>query len=177
MAYKKIGGLFPVVCTTACGSGGTAAFEAVNTGLSVTDRVGWLLKFVEDFSMSNATAATFDNNADDVSYGLSLSNTLTPTSPGTAIILPQTKWMATISRIDIGTAASGGFDLSPRIFNYDTSEDSGIIMVPQPLYSFCGCSTNLNGTFTSLFRAWFQAVQLTDQDYFNMLQANQLLVA
>lgn len=177
MSYKKIGGLFPVVCSTASQSGGAINFESVNTGLSVTDRVGWLLKFVEDFSPAGLTSTLFADAGDNVSYGLALSNSINPTSPGTALILPQMKWVATLRRADFGTAASGFEQNLPVIYNYDTAEDAGIIMVPQPLYSFCGASTSITGAFTSLFRAWFQAVQLSDADYFNMLQANQLLVA
>lgn len=176
MAYKKIGGLFPVLCQTLTGATGNTTFDVVNTGLSTTDRVGWLLKYVEDYSLLTGNGASFGANGDVVAYGLSLTNSMGTVTFQEMLTYPQTKWMGVIIRHDIGTAASGQYDSGPVLYNYDTSEDAGILMVPQPLFAFAGCSSVLNGAFASTFRCWFQAVQLSDQDYFNMLQANQMLV-
>lgn len=179
MAYKKIGGVFPVTCSTTCGAGGggSPVYEQVNTGLSITDRVGWLLKRVEDFSASSAATGVFDTANDKATYGLILSNGLGVVSLGGVLNVPQAKWVGNVTRKDVGAAASGQFSTYPQIFDYSMGgEDDGILMVPQPLYSFC-LGEGLTANFTSLFRAWFQAVQLTDADYFNMLQANQMIIA
>lgn len=177
MPLKVLGGSFAVAIDVTYNSGGgSVIYDPVNTGLSTTDRIGWVLEKMEDFTV--ASTAQFDTTADNGYYGLCLSNQINLTGGlSTVLSVPQVKWTGYIQRFDFGTAATGAFYQRPVLFDYTSMPDGGILMVPQPLYAFVFASGITGGTFTFKARAWFHAVQLTDADYFNLLQSNQLLTA
>lgn len=175
MALKLIGGSFPVsfqITVPAASSGIT--YEAVNTGLSVTDRIGWLLQKVEVFGPTSNALISSSNVG--VQFGISVSNTMTFATLTDAMVLPQIKFACQFRRYDLGTAASGIVEYIPKVYDYTNLSDGGQLIVPQPLYGWVQPMTVSSAT-PFLWRAWFQACQLTDADYFNMLQANQMLVA
>jgi len=177
MALKTIGGSFPVSCQVAAASASTDYFEQVNNGLSVTDRIGWLLQMVEDFT--DPAAAALNAEGDGIVYGLCLTNAVKFANVGITGLMdaPQYKWFSQLTRHDFGTAATGEISRFPRVFDFRNLSDGGILMVPQPLYAFASNNGGVSASITIRFRAWFQAVQLSDADYFNMLQANQILTA
>lgn len=175
MALKLIGGTFPVSMQIAVATASTDYFETVNNGLSVTDRVGWLLQRIEDYT--EPTPAALNADGDGVIYGLTLTNSVKYQDVGITGILnaPQYKWVQTIYGRYFGTAASGEMSRAPRVYSFDSLLDGGLLMVPQPLYVFGSANGGMSASVTVMFRCWFQAVQLTDADYFNLLQANQIL--
>lgn len=176
MALKLIGGSFPVSMQIVISGASQDKFEAVNNGLSTTDRIGWLLQRVEDYTDPTPAAVP---SGFQIAYGITLTNSVLFQNVSIQGILntPQYKWVQTFSRRDIGTAATSERPRLPKVYSFNDLPDGGLLMVPQPLYVFGSSDSGLAATVTVMLRAYFQAVQLTDADYFQLLQANQLLTA
>lgn len=176
MALKLIGSTFPVSMQTSVSPNSTN-YDIVNTGLSITDRVGWLLQRIEDFTRPESTR--FNGDGDGIIYGLSVQNLLLIHTSTLEIVLnnPAYKWVQTMYRYDYGTAASANISLSPKTYDFTALPDGGLLMVPQPLYMFASANPGVALAVNVNFRAYFQAVQLADSDYFNILQSNQILLA
>jgi len=148
----------------------TLTFEKLETGMSIYDKVGWVVQRVEFTSIG--VQALMNGSGDYVVAALTMSNQMTDiSSENPAVILSVAK-----QRVDFGTAASGMMVNEPSFLDYTTLAGGGILVLPNPLYLGVK-GTGLTGASTFQMKVYFQAVTLTDADYFNLVQARQILVS
>lgn len=149
----------------------TLTFEKLETGLSIYDKIGWVISRIE-YKIGGLTLAQFNGTGDTLTFALTMTNTLTALAADNPAVLFQ----RAIVRHDIGTAASGLLVDNTWNADYSTLPGGGLLVLPNPLY-FGVVGASLAGAATIVCRIFFQALELTEQDYFNLVQARQLLVS
>lgn len=149
----------------------TLTFEKLETGLSVYDKVGWIIQRLE--WKPGATAfAMFNGSGDTLSLAVTMTNTLTSLANDNPAILFKRDFV----RVDLGVAAAGS--IVDTIFeqDYSTLAGGGILVLPSPLYGAI-VGGGLTAAATGFIRIYFKAIELSDTDYFNLVQARQLLIS
>lgn len=172
MANKSIAGNFAsqAVLSVTETAANTLTFTKLETGLSVYDKIGWVLNRVE-FRLGSGVPALFNASGDFLQIALSMSNSLTALSDDDPAI--YTNLM--LYRVDYGTAASGM--LEPNLYSQDFSglPQGGILILPNPLYLGVRGSS-LTAASSVVARIYYTAIELSDTDYFNLVQSRQLLI-
>lgn len=152
-------------------SANTLTFDKLETGMSVFDKVGWVVQRIE-WRLSSTVPALFNTAADTLSMALTASNTLTTLTDSDPAIYNIKR----LVRVDIGTAASGM--IMPMDFVSDLSglAGGGILVLPNPLYVGI-VGGGLSGPATVVTRLFVVPVELSNEDYFNLVQSRQLLIS
>jgi len=148
----------------------TLTFTKLETGLSVYDKIGWVIARVE-WRPSSGTYALFNGTGDVLDCALTMSNGLTALSESDPAIYNFRKFL----RLDFGTAANASIFSSTYIDDFSTLPGGGLLVLPNPLYLGIK-GTGLTAGATMFTRIFFKAIELSDQDYFNLVQARQLLI-
>lgn len=149
----------------------TLTFEKLTTGLSVYDKIGWVICMVK-YSLGGSTRAAFNGTGDILSAGLTMTNSLTSLGDND----PSIYDIIRIQRTDFGTAANAYLEPLEFIHDYSMLPGGGLLVLPEPLY--CGIAgSSLAAAAQVVTRIYFQPVELNDQDYFNLVQARQLLIS
>lgn len=151
----------------------TLTFEKLETGLSIYDKVGWMLQRAE-FTLGAGTRALFNSSGDTLAMALTMTNTLAAAQ--VRADNPAVYAMRVLERTDYGTAAVAILDDTSYVMDFSNLSGGGIMMLPNPLY-FGIVGTGLAGPSTVIARMFYKAVELNDQDYFNLVQARQLLIS
>lgn len=150
---------------------GTPAFTKIETGMSVYDKIGWLISRVE-WAVPIATFNLMLDNSDAILGGLTMSNALTSLGDYTDDRL-YFSFKQALGKY--GTAASGFLYQQPVVSDFSTFPEGGILILPQPLYlGVQGVSLASAATVTA--RVWYKAVTLNQDDYTNLVQSRQLLI-
>lgn len=162
---------FPVVFGLVESAANTLTFEKIDSGVSVTDRVGWILERME-IHLPLAVPLLFNSSGDGLEVGLSSNGTLSTL----ALDNPSIKALFAYERFDFGTAANAVFTLNVIQVDYSSMSGGGILMLPNPLYGFIQ-GTGLSAAASANLKCWFKAYELTDSDYFNLVQSAQLILS
>jgi hypothetical protein len=172
MAGKEIKDLYTsrAVLTVTESAGNTLTWEKLETGLSVYDKIGWVISKIK-WTPYPASYAQFNSSGDTLSMNLTMSNNITTLSISDPAIYAQ----KILLRTDLGTAASGAIRAIDFEDDFSTLPGGGLMVLPNPLYLGVQ-GTGLAAACTVSAQIFFQAIQLSDQDYFNMFQARQILI-
>jgi len=162
---------FPVVFKLEMSAANTLTYETLQTGLSPKDRIGWVIQRVE-VQLAGGTLGLFNSTADTLQFGLVQNNTLTTLSQEN----PQVKYTRKLERIDYGIAASGFIADMTYFDDFSGLSGGGILIVPQPLYGFI-TSTGLSAAATVALKVYIKEIQLSDSDYFNIVQNTQIMLS
>ncbi len=149
----------------------TLTFEKLETGLSVYDKIGWVVCRVE-FKIRATVPALFNGTGDYLEMALTITNSITTLADDNPAVLVK----KLLLRTDFGTAANAGINDTTYIYDYSNLPGGGLLTLPNPLY-FGLVGTGLTGAATVTCRLFFKAIQLNDQDYFNLVQSRQLLIS
>lgn len=149
----------------------TLTFEKLTTGLSVYDKIGWVICMIK-YSLGGSSRAQFNGTGDILTAGLTMTNSLSSLADND----PSIYDLIRIQRTDFGTAANAVLEPLEFVHDYSKLPGGGLLVLPEPLYSGIAGS-GLAGACQIVTRIFFQPVELTDQDYFNLVQARQLLIS
>lgn len=147
----------------------TLTFEKVESGMSIYDRVGWVLNRVE-WMVAIASMNLILDQSDGITCGVATSNSMSSVSDTDPNILFRTR----ISQVDNGTPATSELVVSPIVQDFSGMPGGGILVLPNPLYVFV-LGQSLASAVTVSMRAWFTSVELSDDDYFLLAQVRMLL--
>jgi hypothetical protein len=164
---------FPVLFAPVESAAGTLTFTQVQTGISINERIGWVIQRIE-LSLSAATIALMNATAEHMEVGISNSNSFSSTNMNDQN--PQIRWMARISRTDYGTAANGFLEFFPKVYDYTQLSGGGILTLPTPIYGFI-LMTGGATVASANIKVYVKAIDLSDSDYFNLLQSSSLLLS
>lgn len=173
MAKTQVGDNFTsqaVFNVTESGSN-TLTFEKLETGLSVYDKIGWVIQRI-DWKFNIGSFALMNTSGDFLTAALTITNTLSTLGDENPAVLDIVKF----GRHDIGTAASGLIINPLFVHDYSTLSGGGILTLPNPLYVGV-VGYGLSGPASIIARLFFKAIELSDTDYFNLVQARQLLIS
>lgn len=172
---------FPVVFEVGLPSAvGTPSFEQVQPQTSINDKLGWIIHRAELFLPTEAYAAFWAATAPfTIEMGLSNSNAFTTPKADNPAIKVRMR-----SVFQIATAAAGTTsriqDNQPLVQDFTTLPGGGLLMLPYPLFGYTFISGTLPAAVAGVntyLKLLVSQVQLTDADFFAILQANQLLIS
>lgn len=172
MASKSIAGEYASSATVTVieSAANTLTFEKLEAGISIYDHVGWVLTRVE-WRPRVAAYQQFNGSGDALQMALTMSNALAALSDSD----PSTYAMKTIARLDLGTAASGAIFPTSLVDDFSGLPGGGLLVLPSPLYLGVAGS-GLAAATTVTVKMYFKSIDMTQDDYFNLVQARQLLL-
>lgn len=148
----------------------TLTFQKLEAGLSPLERVGWILQRVE-FKVSAAVYGFFNSTGDSLKMALTVSGQLT----GLVDTDPALIAVRTITRVDYGAAASGFIADTVFTQDYSTLQGGGLLVLPNPIYLGV-VGTGLSNASGISARLYFIPIELSSDDYFNLVQSRQILI-
>lgn len=144
-------------------------YEKIESGMSIYDRIGWVLSRVE-WMVPVGTRNLLLDQSDEITMGLATSNSMATISDTDPNVLSRLR----ISVADFGTAANSLLIDDPIVQDYTGLPGGGLLVLPNPLYVFMD-SESVASAGSIAARAWFTSVDLSDEDYFLLAQARMLL--
>ena len=148
----------------------TLTFLKLETGISISEKIAWIVSRVEYFTTFNA--AIFDASGDHLAFGLSVGNAFAAPSVLERAILDFND----IAREDLGAAASGIFSKTPYLKDYSTLPRGGLLVPPAPFYAWCK-GTGLTAAATIHVRLYYTTLTLTTEDYWELVESYRPLTA
>lgn len=149
----------------------TLTFKKLETGISLTEKVAWVIARVE-YWPDPLNAAQFNGTGDLFAYGLSVSNAFAGPTPVETAILD----FNAIYREDLGAAASGFFLQRPFTKDFTSLPSGGIIVPPSPLYLYAkGTGLVAAGNVTA--RIYYTLLTLAVDQYWELVEARRILTS
>jgi len=149
-------------------SANTNTFEKFDFPFSIMDKVGLLISRVEYWFTS---LVYLDSSTDYVVGALTVSKN---TSSLTDIEDPTIIDSMRVLRQDLGTAASGFFFTQPFTRDFSTLPGGGLLVAPNPLYLAVG-SYNAGGVVGVSFRMYYTAVELSPEEYWQLVESRRII--
>lgn len=149
----------------------TLTYEGIQTGLSIYDHIGWVIGRVE-WRLGPTTMALFNASGDYLTAALTMSNNLTALVDTDPQVICIRRW----DRLDFGTAASGSITPNLLADDYTGLPGGGLLVLPNPIWGAI-VGNGLTGAAGCTIKIFFRPIPLKDADYFNLVQARQLLVS
>lgn len=171
MASKSIAGEYVslAILTGVESAANTLTFEKLESGISIYDHVGWVLSRVE-WRLTGGTLALFNGTGDALSSALLMSDKPTSLVDDDPAIYVKRAW----TRLDFGTAANARIESTTWVDDYSNLPGGGLLVLPTPLYLGLQGS-GLTGAATVYAKLFFKSIDMSNEDYFNLVQARQLL--
>jgi len=147
----------------------TLTFKKLETGISLTEKVGWVINRVE-YYLSALNVTQFNAAADTLYYGLALGNGFSVPAVDRNEIIDYNS----IERIDLGAVATGYFLLKPFIKDLSTLPGGGILIPPAPLYLWAK-GESLAAAAIVTARIHYTMRNLKVDEYWELVEARRVL--
>jgi hypothetical protein len=159
------------ILTTTESAANTLTFKKLETGISVNQKIAWVISRIEYF-VSSLLAANFNGDGDNLSFGLCASSTF-----ASAIIEENSIFdFNNIQRADFGTAASALQLHQPFLKDFASMPSGGIIIPPAPLFGFAK-GTGLVSACSVAARIYYTELELAESDFWQLVQARRPLTS
>lgn len=147
----------------------TLTFKKLETGISLSEKVAWIINRIE-YTRINVNATNFNGDNDSFSYGLSVSNAWVSANIQEPTIIDYN----VVFRRDIGAAATGIFLDEPKIKDFASMPGGGIIVPPVPLWGYA-VGGGLGAAMTVYMRLWYTLLQLSVDQYWELVEARRVI--
>jgi len=147
----------------------TLTFKKLETGISLTEKVAWVLSRVE-YVPTTPSNSVFNGDGDSLYFGLSLSSSFTSVGLTENTIIDYNQ----MTRLDFGTAASSYLYLRPMIKDFSNLPGGGILIPPNPLYLFAQ-GTGLASATSVIARMHYSLLPLSVDQYWELVEARRVL--
>lgn len=149
----------------------TLTFKKLETGISVNQKVAWIISRIEYF-ISSVLAANFNGDGDNLSFGLSASSTFA------AAIIEENSILDfnNIQRADFGATATSLQIRQPFLKDFASLPGGGIIIPPAPLFAFAKGS-GLVSACSVAARIQYVELELAESDFWQLVQARRPLTS
>lgn len=147
----------------------TLTFQKLETGISINDKVAWLLNRVEYFPPAFSNAI-FNGDGDGFDFGLSVSNSWSTVSAQEVTIID----LNTIARRDFGAAAVTIREESPVLKDFSNLPGGGVLVPPVPFYLWAKGS-GLASAGALVARIHYTLIQLATDQYWQLVEARRVL--
>lgn len=155
--------------TTVESAANTLTFKKLETGISLTEKVAWVINRIE-YILSGFTSANFAADADGVQFGLSVSNAFATPTLNEVTILDFNQLHVTI----VGAVVSKEWHQQPTIKDFASMPSGGIIVPPTPLYGWV-LGQALTSAITVNARIWYTLLELATDQYWELVEARRVL--
>lgn len=157
------------ILTTTETAANTLTFKKLETGISLSEKVAWIIARIEYFPTPN-TAAQFNGDGDVLYFGLSVSAAFAAAALSEQTVLD----MNALFRLDFGAAATAHIISRPIIKDFTSLPGGGIIVPPSPLYGFVQ-GNGLVSAATVVARIHYTLRTLKVEDYWELVEARRVL--
>lgn len=157
------------ILTTTESAINTLTFKKLETGISMTEKVAWVICRVE-YLLNLNTAGQFNSDSDYCQYGLSVSSAFSNIVLSETTILDYNQ----MTRTDFGAAASGGFSYQPIIKDFSSLPGGGILVPPAPLYGYVK-SSGCVAAQSVYARINYTLLTLSVDQYWELVEARRVL--
>lgn len=147
----------------------TLTFKKLETGISLTEKVAWIINRVE-YILGSMVAAQFNADADKQLFGLSLSNAFSIPALDEISIID----FNFVQRRDFGAAANAIWTEGPYVKDFSSLPGGGIIVPPSPLYLY-SVGTSLVGASNVVARIHYTLRTLAVDEYWELVEARRVL--
>ena len=144
----------------------TLTYKKLETGVSLFEKVAWIIARIEYYWLGFTLPAT----GDGVIMALTTSNNPVALTPEEVAIIDMTK----ITRIDFGTAANAHVVDYPIIRDFAQLPGGGMIVPPNPLYlAVVGISQA--GALTIECRIYYTTIVLKGDEFWELVEARRII--
>jgi len=147
----------------------TLTFKKLETGISLSEKVAWIINKIE-YTAASVLAANFNGDGDSLSFGLAVSNSFTAADIREQLIID---WNAIIRR-DFGTAASMEPQMWPAVKDFSSMPSGGILVPPVPLYIFAAGSGLVSAT-NVYARIYYTLLKLSIDQYWELVESRRVI--
>jgi hypothetical protein len=146
----------------------TLTFNKLETGISIYEKVGWLINRIE-YYISTASAV-FAADADGLKVGWSTSDGLTSWDES------NSAWfdLMQFARVDYGTAGSGFVVEKPFVKDLSTLPGGGLLVPPNPLY-LGAQGISLGAAQTVEARVFYTVIQLKQEEFWELVEMRRMI--
>ncbi len=148
----------------------TATFSKLETGISIYEKVGWLITRI-DYNVDCA-AAVLTANALGISFGISSMDGIASPSLSMSQIIDYN----TRIRSDYGAAASGFLLDRPWEKDFSALPGGGLLVPPNPLYLWAK-GIGLAAAQTILARMFYTVIKLKTEDFWELVEQRRMIGA
>ena len=146
----------------------TLTFKKLETGISLFEKVAWIIHRVEYFL--GPTAPILANANDAIQWALTTTDQLSSIAISNAAVLDILK----LEYISLGAAASGLYVSMPIVKDFAQLPSGGLIVPPNPLYlAVQGIVANAVGTVTA--KIFYTNLQMSVEDYWELVEARRII--
>jgi len=171
-AKSKAGDKFANIAHLQCteGSAGTLAFAQLAMANTLMSERFAMIIHRADITISNIHSQ-FNASGDTASYALCLSDRV---SNITDLSQPEVLFAGQVTRVDIGTAASGLFYQRPLEMDFSRLPGGGILVPADRLYLGV-LGTSLVAALTVAMRIYYTVMPLDTSDYWELIEARRVM--
>ncbi len=159
---------YAIVSVTESGAN-TLTFKKLETGISLTEKVAWIISRIEYF-IGTFSKAAFADSEDALVYGLSLSNTFASATLSETTIID----LNSLIYHEDAAPTSYTFDRQPYIKKFSDMPSGGIIVPPTPLYLFAQ-GVGLGAANSVVARIHYTLLPLAVDQYWELVEARRVL--
>ena len=156
------------VITVTESAANTLTFKKLETGISIHDKVGWIINRVEYF-LSELGLTQFADNEDLAYWGLACSNSFAAPSMTEETIL-DVNCLSKMEATDVGFF----FQYRPFIKDFSTLPGGGLLVPPVPLYLWLK-GTGLAGAGSVTCRMHYTLKELSVDEYWELVEARRVI--
>jgi len=146
----------------------TLTFNKLETGISIHEKVGWVIARL-DYNL-DINATNFAASADGVMWGISTSDLFTVPGFNINSIID----FNSVTRNDLGTAASGLFLRSPFEKDFSSLPGNGILIPPNPLFVWVK-GANLTSAIIIKARLFYTVKVLKLEDFWELVELRRMI--
>jgi hypothetical protein len=147
----------------------TLTFKKLETGISLFEKMAWLISRIEWFYAS-PIAALFNGDTDQLLLALTATDQITSLSLTNAAILD----MIAIQRLDFGTPANSYSLIRPHVKDLSTLPGGGIICPPNPFYA-AAQGVGLASATTSIVKVFYTNYELSADEYWELVESRRIV--
>ena len=148
----------------------TLTFAKLETGISVFEKVGWLISRIDWFIL--CTATQFGADSDGLWFGISVMDTIATVTLGSSAVVD----MNSIFRRDWGAAASGTLRSNPVTKSFADLPGGGLLVPPNPLYVFAQ-GVALAAAQVVECRMFYTVKTLKTEDFWELVEQRRMIGA
>lgn len=148
----------------------TLTFKKLETGISVMEKVAWIIHRLE-YYLPSVTSANFNGDSDALQGALCAANTLADLED---MSNPALLDMFFLRRIDLGVAASGTWFESPKVKDFAGFPGGGLLIPPNPLYAALK-GTGTVAAMTMRLRIFYSPVTLKTEEFWQLVEAYRVI--
>jgi hypothetical protein len=176
MATKKISDKFANMATIICteSAANTLTYKKLETSIGTFEKIAWVIHRLEYHLYGASTV--FGSADDTVTCALMTGNVRTTIQDASTFTDVSVLDLASIARVDFGTAGSGFFTTRPISKDLSGLPSGGLIVPPTPLYGAIQGS-GMGAATTMVIRVYYTILELATEEYWELVEARRLLTA